>query len=265
MNDVFRGKLEFNYYKSVSTFLFLVLMLSVFFSCSSDLKLNQNNLNLESSAYLTQHAKNPIFWQRWNDNLYSECNKEEKLLVVSIGYSSCHWCHVMEKETFEDKEVADYMNKNFISIKVDREENPEIDTIYMTATQMMTGSGGWPLNVVCLPNGRPVYGGTYHTKEQWLEVLGKIQKLYTNDKGQLYDFAEKVEKGIQEINRFEYTEEIEAFETKMLQSEMTLWSSNWDTLNGGEQQNQKFITPVKFNYIQQYHHLTKDKKNRKLS
>jgi uncharacterized protein YyaL (SSP411 family) len=260
MNDVFRGKLVFNYYKSVSTFLFLVLMLSIFFSCSSDLKLNQNNLNLESSAYLTQHAKNPIFWQRWNDNLYSEYNKEEKLLVVSIGYSSCHWCHVMEKETFEDKEVADYMNQNFISIKVDREENPEIDTIYMTATQMMTGSGGWPLNVVCLPNGRPVYGGTYHTKEQWLEVLGKIQKLYTNDKEQLYDFAEKVEKGIQQVNRFEYTEEIEAFETEMLQSEMALWSSNWDTINGGEQQNQKFITPVKFNYIQQYQHLTKDKK-----
>ena len=100
------------------------------------------------------------------------------------------------------------MNENFISIKVDREENPEIDNIYMTATQMMTGRGGWPLNVVCLPDGRPVYGGTYHTKEQWLEVLGKIQKVYENDKKQLYGIAEKVEKGIQEVNRFEYTEEL---------------------------------------------------------
>jgi uncharacterized protein YyaL (SSP411 family) len=166
----------------------------------------------------------------------------------------------MEKETFEDKEVASYMNDNFISIKVDREENPEIDNIYMTATQMMTGSGGWPLNVVCLPDGRPVYGGTYHTKEQWLEVLSKIQKLYKNDKNQLYGFAEKVEKGIQEVNRFEYTKETEAFETEILQNEMTLWSSRWDTINGGEHQNQKFITPAKFNYIQQYHHLNKDKK-----
>jgi len=260
MNVKYHKKFGCKFYTSISNFLFVILMLSVFFSCSSDPKLNQNNLHLESSAYLIQHAKNPIFWQRWNDNLYSRLNNKEKLLVVSIGYSSCHWCHVMEKETFEDSEVADYMNENFISIKVDREENPEIDNIYMTATQMMTGSGGWPLNVVCLPNGRPVYGGTYHTKEQWLEVLGKIQKLYTNDKKQLYEFAEKVEKGIQEVNRFEYTKEIEAFETEMLQSEIALWSSRWDTINGGEQQNQKFITPVKFNYIQQYQHLNKDEK-----
>ena len=260
MNVKYHKKFGCKFYTSISNFLFVILMLSVFFSCSSDPKLNQNNLHLESSAYLIQHAKNPIFWQRWNDNLFSGLNNKEKLLVVSIGYSSCHWCHVMEKETFEDSEVADYMNENFISIKVDREENPEIDNIYMTATQMMTGSGGWPLNVVCLPNGRPVYGGTYHTKEQWLEVLGKIQKLYTNDKKQLYEFAEKVEKGIQEVNRFEYTKEIEAFETEMLQSEIALWSSRWDTINGGEQQNQKFITPVKFNYIQQYQHLNKDEK-----
>ena len=260
MNVKYHEKFGCKFNTSISNLLFVVLMLSIFFSCSSDPKLSQNNLHLESSAYLIQHAKNPIFWQRWNDNLFSGLNNKEKLLVVSIGYSSCHWCHVMEKETFEDREVADYMNENFISIKVDREENPEIDNIYMTATQMMTGSGGWPLNVVCLPNGRPVYGGTYHTKEQWLEVLGKIQKLYTNDKKQLYEFAEKVEKGIQEVNRFEYTKEIEAFETEMLQSEIALWSSRWDTINGGEQQNQKFITPVKFNYIQQYQHLNKDEK-----
>ena len=166
----------------------------------------------------------------------------------------------MEKETFEDEEVATYMNKNFISIKVDREENPEIDNIYMTATQMMTGSGGWPLNVVCLPDGRPVYGGTYHTKEQWLEVLGKIQKLYDNDKKQLYAFAEKVEKGIQEVNRFEYTEEEADFVPELLQNEMMIWSNRWDTIHGGESQNQKFITPVKFNYIQQYQYLNKDQK-----
>ena len=225
-----------------------------------EIKLEENNLNQETSAYLLQHAKNPINWQRWDEMLYTKQNPNEKLLVVSIGYSSCHWCHVMEKETFEDEEVATYMNKNFISIKVDREENPEIDNIYMTATQMMTGSGGWPLNVVCLPDGRPVYGGTYHTKEQWLEVLGKIQKLYDNDKKQLYAFAEKVEKGIQEVNRFEYTEEEADFVPELLQNEMMIWSSRWDTIHGGESQNQKFITPVKFNYIQQYQYLNKDQK-----
>ena len=202
MNNKNEIYLVFKYQKSFTYYFFISLMLSIFFSCFHDPGLNQNNLKLETSAYLIQHAKNPIYWQRWDDNLYKNFNSEEKLLVVSIGYSSCHWCHVMEKETFEDQQVANYMNKNFIAIKVDREENPEIDNIYMTATQMMTGSGGWPLNVVCLPDGRPVYGGTYHNKKQWLEVLGKIQKLYKNNKEELYIFAEKIEKGIQEVNRF---------------------------------------------------------------
>ena len=104
--------------------------------------MNQNNLKTETSAYLIQHAENPVFWQRWDEDLYKELNSDKKLLIVSIGYSSCHWCHVMEEETFEDNEVAEYMNTNFVAIKVDREENPEIDNIYMTATQMITGSGG---------------------------------------------------------------------------------------------------------------------------
>jgi len=261
MNRLFSATVTFFYFLTKTRVVSIIpsfLMISIFFSCSTQPQLNQNNLNLESSAYLIQHSKNPINWQRWNENLYRNSNKEEKLLVVSIGYSSCHWCHVMEKETFEDEEVANYMNDKFISIKVDREENPEIDNIYMTATQMMTGSGGWPLNVVCLPDGRPVYGGTYHTKEQWLEVLGKIQKLYENDKKQLYGFAEKVEKGIQEVNRFEYTKEAKAFEPKLLRDEMAYWSREWDTIYGGEQQSQKFITPVKFNYIQQYQFLNND-------
>ena len=240
--------------------LYFFLMLNGFFTSYSYSQINQNNLSLESSAYLLQHAKNPINWQRWDKKLYNTNNTDNKLLVVSIGYSSCHWCHVMEKETFEDSGVASFMNEKFISIKVDREENPEIDNIYMTATQMMTGRGGWPLNVVCLPDGRPVYGGTYHTKEQWLEVLGKIQKVYENDKKQLYGIAEKVEKGIQEVNRFEYTEEEADFKPQLLQNEMKIWTSQWDMINGGEKQNQKFITPTKFNYILQYQHLNEDTK-----
>ncbi len=163
----------------------------------------------------------------------------------------------MEKETFEDSNVAQFMNKYFVSIKVDREENPEIDTLYMTATQMMTGSGGWPLNVVCLPDGRPVYGGTYHTKEQWLDVLGKIQRLYENDKSQLEEFADRVEKGIQEVNRFGFTDE-QKRDTLILENEMKYWSRQWDKINGGEERQQKFITPVKFQYIQQFKQLTQD-------
>jgi len=237
---------------------FLLLLLSFSSPWSLSSQMNKNILNLETSSYLLQHANNPINWQRWDKNLYNSSNVDEKLLVVSIGYSSCHWCHVMEKETFEDPDVALYMNEKFISIKVDREENPEVDNIYMTATQMMTGSGGWPLNVVCLPDGRPIYGGTYHTKNQWLEVLGKIQRMYDNNKAQLLTFADKVEKGIQEINHFEYTEEAILIQPSTLQKDMALWSSSWDLINGGEKQNQKFVTPSKFNYIQQYNYLNND-------
>ena len=238
----------------------LILTLGSLLSCTQEKKyeLNTNNLNKESSPYLLQHAQNPVFWQKWDPEVYRTQNETNKLIIVSIGYSSCHWCHVMEEETFEDKGVADYMNQNFISIKVDREEHPDIDQLYMTATQMMTGSGGWPLNVVCLPDGRPVYGGTYHTQEQWMEVLGKIQKLYTNDKSQLEEFAQRVAMGIQEVNRFEVNPEPQPLSKSILEEEMKYWSREWDTLNGGERRTQKFITPTKFNYLLHYQQLTQD-------
>lgn len=239
--------------------LFYVIFLIVMYSCDHQPNLNQNNLGLETSAYLKQHDQNPIHWQRWDNSLYDKWNKEEKLLVVSVGYSSCHWCHVMEKETFKDSLVANYMNKHFINIKVDREENPEIDNIYMTATQMMTGNGGWPLNVVCLPNGKPIYGGTYHTKAQWMEVLHKIQKVYESDKAELVKLADQVMSGIQEINRFTYEEEPPVIAPETLHNEMKIWSGRWDSIHGGENTRQKFIIPVKFNYIQQYQYLNNDK------
>jgi uncharacterized protein YyaL (SSP411 family) len=237
----------------------LILTLGSLLSCTQKkYELNTNNLNKESSPYLLQHAQNPVFWQKWDPEVYRTQNETNKLVIVSIGYSSCHWCHVMEEETFEDKGVADYMNQNFISIKVDREEHPDIDQLYMTATQMMTGSGGWPLNVVCLPDGRPVYGSTYHTQEQWMEVLGKIQKLYTNDKSQLEEFAQRVAMGIQEVNRFEVNPEPQPLSKSILEEEMKYWCREWDTLNGGERRTQKFITPTKFNYLLHYQQLTQD-------
>ena len=215
-----------NSFLNLSQRFILILTLGSLLSCSQEKNydLNTNNLNKESSPYLLQHAQNPVFWQKWDPEVYRVQNDTDKLLIVSIGYSSCHWCHVMEEETFEDQEVADYMNAHFVSMKVDREEHPDIDQLYMTATQMMTGSGGWPLNVVCLPDGRPVYGGTYHTKTQWLEVLGKIQKLYTNDKSQLEDFAQRVAMGIQEVNHFEINPEPQVLSKSILEDEMKYWS-----------------------------------------
>lgn len=138
-------------------------------SCNNEITINSmesNQLKNETSLYLKQHAENPVNWQRWSNSIFDFSGELDKLVIVSIGYSSCHWCHVMEDETFTDDTIAKLMNDNFINVKVDREENPDVDQAYMTASQLMTGMGGWPLNVITLPDGSPIYAGTYHTKEQ---------------------------------------------------------------------------------------------------
>src|SRR3989304_2738369 len=133
-----------------------------------------NQLIHESSPYLLQHAHNPVNWHPWGQQALDKAKHENKLVIISIGYAACHWCHVMEHESFEDVEVARFMNENFISIKIDREERPDIDQVYMNVVQLLTGRGGWPLNVIALPDGRPVYGGTYFPKENWLHMLKQV-------------------------------------------------------------------------------------------
>ena len=120
-------------------------------------------LSNDPSPYLQQHKNNPVNWQTWSKASLSYAKENKKPILLSIGYSSCHWCHVMEDETFANDSIASIMNENFINIKVDREENPDVDQAYMTASQLMTGTGGWPLNVITLPDGSPIYAGTYHT------------------------------------------------------------------------------------------------------
>ena len=137
-----------------------------------------NHLAKESSLYLQQHAHNPVDWYPWSDEAWAKARKENKLVLVSIGYSSCHWCHVMEKETFMDTATARIMNENFVCIKVDREERPDIDQVYMTAVQLISGSGGWPLNCFTLPDGRPIFGGTYFPKASWEDLLIKLNDFY---------------------------------------------------------------------------------------
>ena len=127
-------------------------------------KKHTNALIDELSAYLLQHAHNPVQWFPWDQKYLDQAKEEGKLLLISIGYASCHWCHVMEEECFEDEEVAVLMNSNFINIKVDREERPDVDQVYMNALQIITGQGGWPLNMIALPDGRPIWGGTYFPK-----------------------------------------------------------------------------------------------------
>ncbi len=150
-----------------------------------------NNLIEETSPYLLQHAHNPVNWYAWNDETLALAKKENKLILISVGYAACHWCHVMEHESFEDEEVAKVMNENFINIKVDREERPDIDQIYMNAVQLMTGQGGWPLNCIALPDGRPVWGGTYFKKSDWTNALQQIADLYQKDSARIVEYAEK--------------------------------------------------------------------------
>ena len=141
------------------------------------------------SPYLLQHAYNPVQWYPWSEEVLLRAGRENKLLIISIGYSACHWCHVMEHESFESDEVAAIMNRGYISIKVDREERPDIDQVYMDAVQLMSGRGGWPLNVIALPDGRPIYGGTYFRREQWMDVLLQIERLYCDDPARCESYA----------------------------------------------------------------------------
>jgi len=136
-----------------------------------------NALINESSPYLLQHAYNPVDWHPWNEATLQKAKDEDKMLIVSIGYAACHWCHVMEHESFEDSTVAALMNEHFLPIKVDREERPDVDDIYMSAAQLITGSGGWPLNAFALPDGRPVWAGTYFPKDRWMDILNQFANL----------------------------------------------------------------------------------------
>ncbi|MDZ7777295.1 MAG: thioredoxin domain-containing protein [Bacteroidales bacterium] len=161
-----------------------------------------NLLINESSPYLLQHAYNPVQWHAWNSDTLSKAQSQNKPLLISIGYSTCHWCHVMEKESFEDEKVADLMNEYFICIKVDREERPEIDQIYMDAIQMLTGAGGWPLNCFALPDGRPFFGGTYFQKGQWTDIVQRVGELHRTDPGELSRYAAEVMQGLSATANF---------------------------------------------------------------
>ncbi|MBS1126879.1 MAG: hypothetical protein H6Q93_868, partial [Nitrospirae bacterium] len=133
-----------------------------------------NRLISEKSPYLLQHAYNPVNWYPWSREAFEDAQKQNKPIFLSVGYSTCHWCHVMEKESFEDKEVAALMNEAFIPIKVDREERPDIDTVYMKVCQLMTGSGGWPLTVIMTPDKKPFFAGTYLPKESHFGRIGMM-------------------------------------------------------------------------------------------
>ncbi len=217
-----------------------------------------NSLSKETSPYLLQHAHNPVEWNPWNDGVLKNARTENKLLLISIGYAACHWCHVMEHECFEDETVAKTMNANFINIKVDREERPDIDQIYMDALQMMTGGGGWPLNIVALPDGRPFWGATYVKKEDWITVLIQLQELYVTDPLQVIGYAENMAKGIIELNNLAANTTTTLISLKELGHMVQKWSSYFDTFLGGYKRAPKFMMPVNLSFLLHYCHEEKN-------
>lgn len=211
-----------------------------------------NRLSLESSLYLQQHKNNPVNWYPWGGSTLSKAKKENKLIVVSIGYSSCHWCHVMERESFANNDVAKIMNEHFVSIKVDREERPDIDQIYMLAVQLMTGQGGWPLNMICLPDGRPVYGGTYFRVEDWKSVLNQITLKWKEEPALLYDYADRLSKGIKENEMIAISKADSGYRKEDLFEIVRAWKESFDYQEGGYARAPKFPLPNNWLFLLRY-------------
>ena len=203
-----------------------------------------NELNTANSTYLKQHSKNPVNWQTWSTKALQLAKETDKLIVLSIGYSACHWCHVMEKESFNDEEVAHFMNEHFVSIKVDKEERPDIDHVYMDFLLETKGHGGWPLNCILLPDTQPIFAGTYFKKKDWLNLLLRFDRIYKES-------PQKIKDIVKEIN-----DEIAFQETRFIkQNDFTLvddweeWKSHIDEQKGGLNYQQKFPIPCVWNFL----------------
>jgi len=218
-----------------------------------------NNLINETSPYLLQHAHNPVNWYAWGDEALAKAKAENKLLLISVGYSACHWCHVMEHESFEDEAVAKIMNDNFICIKVDREERPDIDQIYMNAVQLMTGRGGWPLNCFALPTGEPFYGGTYFQKDQWIQILNNVSNEYKVAPEKVNEYAQKLTEGIKTSEMLPMVKDKTPFSMDVIEAGVAKIKKQFDYVEGGGNNAPKFPMPNNYEFLLQYYYHTKDK------
>lgn len=244
--------------------IYLLLFISCFFfGCNSKKAKEEsykhtNDLINETSPYLLQHAHNPVDWKAWNQETLDKAKAENKLIIISVGYSACHWCHVMEEESFENEAVAKLMNDNFISIKVDREERPDIDQIYMNAVQLMTGKGGWPLNCIALPDGRPIFGGTYFTKEEWTKVLTELANLYKKDPKKASEYADKLVVGIQNSELITVNSNEASFDNSDIKNAVKTWQKHLDFNDGGLLGEIKFPMPKALHFLLRYGIQNKD-------
>lgn len=209
-----------------------------------------NQLIEETSPYLLQHAHNPVDWHPWNETTLEKAEKQGKMLLISVGYAACHWCHVMEHESFEDTLVARIMNENFISVKVDREERPDVDDIYMTACHMASGENcGWPLNAFALPDGRPVWAGTYFPKKNWIEILEYFIKLYEEEPAKLEEYAKGITEGLQQADDIPVVGGDKSFKTEDLLGTQKQFLKTIDLKKGGRQGAPKFPMPNSYEFL----------------
>lgn len=211
-----------------------------------------NRLGAETSLYLRQHAGNPVHWQPWGEAAWEEARRKDRLVVVSIGYAACHWCHVMERETFEDEGAADVMNAHFVCIKVDREERPDVDQVYMAAVTLMTRQGGWPLHAVCMPDGRPIYGGMYFPRDQWVEVLQSLVGIWKGDRGRVEEYAQRLAAGVALQGELEVPGSAgagEGPEGALGEQAVARWRKDWDGRWGGERRAPKFPTAGAWDFL----------------
>lgn len=217
-----------------------------------------NSLIHATSPYLLQHAHNPVNWQAWSEELIKQAKAENKLILVSIGYAACHWCHVMEHESFEDENVAAVMNENFICIKVDREERPDVDHYYMSAVQLMGQQGGWPLNVIALPDGRPIWGGTYFPKETWVENIKTVAEFCKHKPKESEEYAARLQQGIQQLSLMPEEEREVLVSSELLQRSVEGWKKYFDYEEGGRAGAPKFPMPVNLDFLLYYGFMNSD-------
>ncbi|UJH90648.1 thioredoxin domain-containing protein [Antarcticibacterium sp. 1MA-6-2] len=243
---------------------FLILTLCTLAGCKNETEkelTKGNRLARANSPYLQEHADNPVDWYEWGPEALEKAREEDKPIIISVGYASCHWCHVMERESFMDSSVAKIMNRDFVSIKIDREERPDIDKIYMNAAQLLNGSGGWPLNAVTLPNGKPFFAGTYFPPEEWKNILTQIAKAYKENKEPLIKTANALTEGIKSTNKLG---DLGMKQNKISKDDyialMEAWEPKFDTAKGGYRGEEKFPLPVSWDALLQYYYLTENEK-----
>lgn len=220
---------------------------------------NPNHTNAlihASSPYLLQHAHQPVDWYEWGPTALEKAKSENKPLLISIGYSACHWCHVMAHEVFDDPEMAAIMNEHFVNIKIDREERPDIDQIYMDTLQILTGRGGWPLNIFVLPDGRPFYGGTYFPKKDWAAILEQLTGLWYQKPDTVYEYASRLTEGIKQNYQFKQTKS-DWVETDFHEA-IKQYKATWDPIDGGLKRAPKFPLPVIYKFALHYFHIYHD-------